>query len=70
MGKFVHENPTSGEALAGKDEVARRRGRGDGRVLSRAWLVRGSYVMIGMINSATMLATLIMGLIAGPAVSL
>jgi hypothetical protein len=29
-----------------------------------------SQVMIGMINSATMLATLIIGLIAGPAVSL
>ena len=28
------------------------------------------YVMIGMISSATMLATLIIGLIAGPAVSL
>ena len=28
------------------------------------------YVMIGMINSATMFATLIIGLIAGPAVSL
>ena len=28
------------------------------------------YVMIGMIRSATMLATLIIGLIAGPAVSL
>jgi hypothetical protein len=30
----------------------------------------GPYVIIGMINSATMLATLIIGLIAGPAVSL
>jgi hypothetical protein len=29
-----------------------------------------SQVMIGMINSATMFATLIIGLIAGPAVSL
>jgi hypothetical protein len=29
-----------------------------------------NYVMIGMISSATMLATLIIGLIAGPAVSL
>jgi hypothetical protein len=28
------------------------------------------HVMIGMINSATMLATLIIGLMAGPAVSL
>jgi hypothetical protein len=30
----------------------------------------GSYAMIGMIRIATMFATLIMGLIAGPAVSL
>jgi len=32
--------------------------------------VRPRQVMIGMINSATMLATLIIGLMAGPAVSL
>ena len=31
---------------------------------------RNRYVMIGMISSATMFATLIIGLIAGPAVSL
>jgi hypothetical protein len=40
------------------------RGRAGGRV------PLSGYVMIGMISSATMFATLIIGLIAGPAVSL
>ena len=37
---------------------------------SPRWGAKRSYVMSGMISRATMLATLIIGLIAGPAVSL
>lgn len=41
-----------------------------GAVSAPSGAVPTSYVMMGMISSATMFATLIMGLMAGPAVSL
>ena len=44
--------------------------RNPNRTGAREGAAATPYVMIGMINSATMLATLIIGLMAGPAVSL
>src|ERR687885_111859 len=62
--------PKSGRSTNGRDGRAAARRWGGGRPCARRRVREvAAQVMIGMIRIATMLATLIIGLIAGPAVS-